>query len=264
MPRIVMRQDNLNERNGEFEQAALLQPVFLNSVPKCGTHLIRNIMRMFVPVPQQYHAAFVQLPLLRQHIRAFASDKPMLSWGHLLFSDDSAIALRGVRHILMVRDPYDWVLARARFFISENFEGQMENLKQGAISVNDLLNLMVLGIYQKAPNLEEIFRHNAVGWLGSSTYLVRYEDMVGHLKNIKSREAELYFMVLFEACGINPVPADWRNRVEIGADRKQSSTARENLSGAQSDLPDELPEIQKRLVDYAAPGLRALLGYSLR
>ena len=71
-------------------------------------------------------------------------------------------------------------------------------------------------------------------------------------------------MVLFEACGINPVPADWRNRVEIGADRKQSSTARENLSGAQSDLPDELPEIQKRLVDYAAPGLRALLGYSLR
>ena len=43
---IVMKPDNLNERNLEFEQAPLKQPVFLNSVPKCGTHLIRNVMRM--------------------------------------------------------------------------------------------------------------------------------------------------------------------------------------------------------------------------
>jgi hypothetical protein len=27
-------------------------------------------------------------------------------------------------------------------------------------------------------------------------------------------------------------------------------------------LPDELPDAQKKLVDYAAPGLRALLGYT--
>ena len=27
--------------------------VFLNSVPKCGSHLLRNIIRMFVPVDQQ-------------------------------------------------------------------------------------------------------------------------------------------------------------------------------------------------------------------
>jgi hypothetical protein len=32
----------------------------------------------------------------------------------------------------------------------------------------------------------------------------------------------------------------------------------------EADLPDELPEIQKRLVDYAAPGLRELLGYGRR
>ena len=49
-----MMMDNLNERNAEFPQVPLTQPVFLNSVPKAGTHLIRNIMRMFVPVEQQY------------------------------------------------------------------------------------------------------------------------------------------------------------------------------------------------------------------
>jgi isopenicillin N synthase-like dioxygenase len=64
-------------------------------------------------------------------------------------------------------------------------------------------------------------------------------------------------------CGI-AMPADWRERVKIGSDRKQSSTARENLKPSPVQLPDELPELHKQLVDYAAPGLRKLLGYSLR
>jgi hypothetical protein len=259
-----MRPDNLNERNAEFAQAPLTTPVFLNSVPKCGTHLIRNIMRMFVPVAQQYHATFIQHPLLRQHgPAAFDPRQPKLSWGHLLFADDAAILLRPVHHVVMVRDPYDWVLARARFFLSENFDGSMENLKSGRIDVNDLLNLMIFGIYQKAPTMEEIFRFNAAAWLGTTTYLVRYEDMVAHLKKLDSKDAELYFAKLFHACGID-APADWRERVIIGSDRKQSATARENLQGENADLPNELPDIQKRLVNYAAPGLRELLGYGPR
>jgi hypothetical protein len=261
VPRITMMMDNLNERNAEFPQVPLTQPVFLNSVPKAGTHLIRNIMRMFVPVEQQYHATFIQHPILRQHgVPAFNPQRPMLSWGHLLYSDDAAMLLRATRTVLMVRDPYDWVLARARFFMSENFDGMTNHLKGGRIDTNDLLNLMIFGIHDKAPGMEEIFRHNAVCWLGTKAYVIRYEDMIKHLKQIESRQAELYFAGLFDACGIN-MPADWRARVAIGADRKQSATARENLDGA-TDLPDELPDVQKKLVDYAAPGLRALLGYA--
>lgn len=256
-----MMKDNLNERNVEFAQAPLTQPVFLNSVPKSGTHLIRNVMRMFVPVEQQYHATFIQHPILRQHgVPAFDPRRPMLSWGHLLYSDDAAMLLKTARTVLMVRDPYDWVLARARFFMSENFDGMTNHLKGGRIDTNDLLNLMIFGIHDKAPGMEEIFRHNAVCWLGTKAYVIRYEDMVKHLKQIESRQAELYFAGLFDACGIS-MPDDWRTRVAIGADRKQSATARENLDGA-TDLPDELPDTQKKLVDYAAPGLRALLGYA--
>ena len=61
------------------------------------------------------------------------------------------------------------------------------------------------------------------------------------------------------------MPADWRERVRIGCDREQSGTARENLAGGgMFDIPDELPERQKQLVDFAAPGLRDILGYSAR
>ena len=50
-------------------------------------------------------------------------------------------------------------------------------------------------------------------------------------------------------------------RVRIGADRGQSGTARENLTGTGMVFPDTLPDTQQRLVEFAAPGLRRLLGY---
>ncbi len=119
MPRIVMRPDNLNQRNGEFVQDRLKKPLFLNSAPKSGTHLLRNILRMFVPVTQQYHATFIQVALLREHMEAFNPNLPKLSWGHLIFDDFSAAATQPVRHILLVRDPNDWVLARAFLRVGE-------------------------------------------------------------------------------------------------------------------------------------------------
>lgn len=121
MPRIIAKPDSLNELNENYIQEPLKQSVFLNSVPKCGTHLIKNIVRMFVPVNQQYHQAFIQIPILKDHLAAFKTT-PKLSWGHLLFSDESAYAMHNVKHIVVVRDPYNWVLARTRFFYRTPFK----------------------------------------------------------------------------------------------------------------------------------------------
>jgi len=260
MPRILAKPDNLNELNANFQHAKLERPVFLNSVPKCGTHLVRNIFRMFVPVSQQYHDMFIQIPVLQQHLAAFSKNAPKLSWGHLLFSDDSAIATHQVQQLIIVRDPYDWVLARARFFLSDTFQGSLEHLKNGKVSVEQVLNMMIFGIYQKAPTLEEIFTHNAVSWLGSEIKLVKYEDIITHLHNIERGAARDYFEDLFGYCGII-LPDDWKERIKIGSDRNQSGTARENLSGKKFDIPSELPDQQKQMLEYAVPGLRKLLGY---
>lgn len=261
MPIVRMIPDTLNEENGKFEQARLKQTLFLNSVPKCGSHLLRNIIRMFVPVDQQYHEQFIQWANLGQHLAALDPKRPQLSWGHLFFADDSAMELSAARKIILVRDPYSWVLARARFFLSEEFSGNVDRLKNGELKVEELLNLMIFGIYQKAPPMVEIFTHNAVAWLGTGAHIVKYEDIVRNLKTLDSRDAEYFFGTLLEACGI-AMPADWRDRILVGSDRKQSGTARENLRGIAVDIPDELPDVQKRLVDYAAPGLRGMLGYA--
>jgi hypothetical protein len=262
MPTINAKPDNLNSLNGNYHQASLTEPVFLNSVPKSGTHLMRNIMRMFVTVEQQYHDAFIQIPILRQHLSAFSQSAPKLSWGHLLFSDDSAIALRNVRHIILVRDPYSWVLARARFFLSDTFQGSLEHLRGGNVAIDEVLNMMILGIYGKSPTLQEIYTHNAVGWLGTKATVIKYEELVNNVINLESDGAERFFSQLFEATNLGPLPNDWRERVRVGADRQQSGTARENLSGLKDVIPDVLPEVQKQMVDYAAPGLREILGYT--
>lgn len=257
---IRLKPDTLDEENRKFEQHPLGQPLFLNSVPKCGSHLLRNIMRMFVPVEQHYTAQFIQAQILDRHLGAFSDPRNLLSWGHLMFNDVSAVAAARVRQILLVRDPFDWVIAQARFFLSDEFGG-FEILKEGTLSVDALLNMMIFGVHEKAPPLASMFVYNALGWLGTGAYLVRYEDLVAAVRDVDSESSERFFAGLFDAAGIER-PADWRERVRIGSDRQQSGTARENLSGVEVEFPAELPELQRKMVELAAPGLRELLGYA--
>jgi hypothetical protein len=110
--------------------------------------------------------------------------------------------------------------------------------------------------------MNDIFTNNAVSWLGTKVRLLRMEELLLHVKNPDTHAAENFFSQLLQDCGIKELPTDWRERVSVGADREQSGTARENLVGSGSlDMPDELPDMQKKLVEYAVPGLRAILGY---
>lgn len=258
---ILGKTNTLDQDALRFERLPLKTTLFLNSVPKSGTHLIRNIMRMFVPADQQWEKAFIQYGNLRANLEAFSPDKPRLSWGHLLFTDDSAMPLKHARHIVLVRDPYDWVLARTRFFLSEEFQGPMNHIKNGAANVEDVMNMTIMGVHERSPSLHEVYSFNAAAWIGTHARLLRYEDLLSAVWTLETPEAEAFFMRLFADCGIDPAPEDWRERVRVGSDPKQSRTARENLT-VSGDIPDVLPEAQKRLVDFAAPGLRQLLGYA--
>jgi hypothetical protein len=261
MPHINLKPDTLDDDTARFNPDPIREPLFVNSIPKSGSHLLINIIRMFVPLNQQYREQFIQWGNLKEHLHAFLPQFPFFSYGHLFFSDASAIELAHVRKILLYRDPYDWVLARARFYLSDEFDGNVNFLKEGKLSTDDLLSLMIFGIHTKAPSLSDMYDLNVAAWLGSSSvYPVRYEDLVRHVRQLDDDEAEAYFGSLFEACGISR-PDDWRERVRVGSDRRRSGTARENLTGVAMEIPEILPDVHRRLVDYAAPGLRRLLGY---
>lgn len=260
MPEIWINADTLDAENIKFSQIPLNHPVFLNSVPKSGSHLLRNILRMFVPVEQQYKADFIQWPTLQQHRSAFDPSAPMLSWGHLFMTDASVIETAPCRRVILYRDPYDWVIARARFFISEQFSGNIDQIKSGELELDDLLTMMIFGLPGKAPSLKDSYELTAAAWLGTRAYPVKYEDIVRHLNDLTNESAEQFFRQLLTACAIE-MPSDWKERVKIGSNREQSGTARENLTGVAHTFPHALSARHCGLVDYHAPGLRALLGY---
>ncbi len=263
MPQAFLGTDTLDQENQKFDQKPLTKPVFINSIPKSGSHLLRNILRMFVPVEQQYKDQFIQWPNIAQHMAAFDTQKNYLVSAHLLYTDKSAMLANRTRKFTLIRDPYTWVMAQARFFVSDAFKSNFDNIKDGSLTVNDLLNLMIVGIYQKSPPMRDQYNLFAISWMGTGTYLVKYEELVLHANNLETDAAEKYFSNLLGAAGIIK-PSDWRERVKIGADKKQSGTSRENINSQKSkfNFPDELPDIQKQLIEYHAPGLRKLLGYA--
>ncbi|MFZ9396562.1 MAG: hypothetical protein ACO25F_10940 [Erythrobacter sp.] len=261
MQKIQLPPDKLDELSRSFEQRPLRESLFLNSVPKSGSHLLRNIVRMFVPVEHQYKRDFIQYAALKEHLPAFDGPPALLSWGHLFFSDISAIATSKARKILLVRDPYTWVLAKARFLMSNEFTGELDFLKTAPTTVDDLINMMIFGLHRTNPSLHDIYTHNAVAWLGTGVFLVRYEELAAAARDPGSDPNLRYFRELFDACGID-LPDDWIERVRIGADPANSGTASQNLTGRVADVPRELSSLQKKLVDFASPGLRELLGYA--
>ena len=261
MQSIHLKADNLDEANRRFAQTRLEHSVFLNSVPKSGSHLLRNIVRMFVPVDQQYTVDFIQYANLRQHLKAFDGPPSKLSWGHLFFSEISAITASAARKVLLVRDPYSWVLSKARFMLSDEFTGELDILKKAPISPDELINMVIFGIHGSNPSLKDTYTHNAVAWLGTGVYLVRFEELQDALGKLESPESEAYFGELLEAMGIAK-PDDWKERVKIGADPANSGTARQNLSGKMASIPKELNAAQRSLVDFSCPGLREILGYA--
>ena len=104
--------------------------------------------------------------------------------------------------------------------------------------------------------------YNEVAWMGLGAKILKMEELVHAVENLDTDDAEEYFSSTLKYCGIKTLPNDWRERIRIGSDRKQSGTARENLAGPASNVPDELPAEQKKLVDFAVPGLRRILGYA--
>lgn len=259
--RVNVKPDTLDVENRRFVQKPLSKPLFLNSVPKSGSHLLRNIIRMFVPVESQYQAEFIQHHFIQHHLAAFDPSRNMLSWGHLFYTEQFKALLAGVRQIILVRDPYDWVLAQARFVLSNEFEvAGLDRFKRPDVPVEEVLNLVIEGIKPQLAPLAVTYHYNAVLWLQAGAPLVRYEEMVAALRNLQSDDSEAYFRALLDTAGIDR-PGDWRERIIIGSDRKQSGTARENLTGVAAKIPSALPDKQKQMVDSSYPGLRALLGY---
>ncbi len=51
------------------------------------------------------------------------------------------------------------------------------------------MNMMILGIHNKAPTMQEIYVHNALGWLGTDTHVLKFEELLAAVKDLQSDSA---------------------------------------------------------------------------
>lgn len=153
--------ERISEANSRFKHKPITNPIVLITVPKTGTHLLSPIFEMFVDKEQQ------DVPLQRQRRMTGGSNERIhqgrvitdikYMFGHLPFSAKSASALSVTKKLVLVRDPYDWVLSAARHLSvlissgspvlrpkAEQKDSQFVNTHKD-LTPNELITLLIAG-----------------------------------------------------------------------------------------------------------------------
>lgn len=251
----------------QFAPVELPSRVLLNSVPKCGTMMLRNIALSFAG-PAVHHYPFLVDHNLASHAPGLDNPAKKLFVGHVNWGHRTRGLVRDWRQVLLVRDPYDYALSQARFVHSDGFSGPFHDyVIENKVSFEDTLRFVIFGMNAPGvsfPSLAHNYTFNAVAWLGQAT-LVNYETLIDAIAGLGIRpSADATILRLLSAMGIDNPPADWRERVKFGAERRWSATDRGNLTNGldESDIPKTLPREFRAMIDTVAPSLRATLGYS--
>ena len=194
------------ETHKQFTFQALRNRIFVNSVPKCGTMLLRNIVLMFVPWEQHY-PSFVTAAT-PTHLKALGSEQHNFFTGHMNHTPITSYLLKPFRHILIIRDPYAYVLSYARFFYTKQI---YETTKLGKfvqdrnLPFDEVVPYIIRGWSfegESHPSVNNIYIHNAISWFGPKCKVVKYEELRENVRNINSAESEGYFGEILEFLGI--------------------------------------------------------------
>ncbi len=102
--------DPVAAANERFQCPPLQSRIFLNSVPKCGTVLLKNILLMFIPWAQHYRW-FITESKCPERLSAMKGDRYKFFVGHMNHTPVTSEILKNFKHILIIRDPYAHVLS---------------------------------------------------------------------------------------------------------------------------------------------------------
>lgn len=249
----------LNQSLNQFNYDHIIDdvPIVLNSVPKSGTNLVRNMILHFVGKEQTCPVAVTGETF--EEISGYLNQKKYsFYYGHLFKDNQTYLQLRNTKLVLLMRDPVSYLpsLARWAFHPSKPWGDISEIIQNTNMPFHEVVSYSITGVGMRfrIPSVKEMFLKNLIEWMDSATILLKYEDIIRHLKKIDSQEAEIYFFNIFHKLGIS-IPDDWKNRILAGANPENSPTF---FRGNK----EKLTENHLKIIESVAPGLRNLLGYS--
>lgn len=229
--------------------------IFLNSIPKSGTHLLQQIVTgmpliKLNPDGQFYEGYPEQLP---DHRRRLSLMKPFeFGAGHVYHSPlwSNMIQSLGHKHIFISRDPRDVIISFA-YFITERyphhelhryFTQDLKTQKQRFLA-------LIQGVKQSAityPNINDWYRRFH-GWKqDSSTLHITYEQLVS---SSSSRYDTLRKIAYYVWAGtVPPIPVEQMvHRMNANIDPKKSVTFRKGSIGSwRNEFDSETKEVFKQ------------------
>jgi len=162
-------------------------PVFVNSVPKAGTHLLKRCLLSLHGVWDAHRHLDISQPerAVAEGLRTLLPGG--LATGHLPFvpAYRAAVAQAGAAHLLMLRDPRDVALSLAEYiprleshYLHETFRG---------LDPDQRLLLCIEGLAEPRPEWDDValrdigsaFREFTAWRAEPTVTLVRFEDLVG-------------------------------------------------------------------------------------
>ncbi len=248
----------------------LTKPVFVCSVPKSGTHLLKGILTsifgedlVFPPETYGSYLLLNELDILTQ-----SELKNKIYFGHIQYSKKLSDRLAGLPKLLLVRDPRDYIVSQAYYWDKhKKIESSLEQIYRELPGWDVKLSAAIFGMRRRGGNegsvllpVNESFMNHCINWLHSSnSLLVRFEDIVGSQfggdndRVIQTVRSILYFIG-------STIDDEERllDCIYLGSDPAKSQTFR---SGKIGSWRQEFNTDHVKQFKLVAPGLVSVLRY---
>jgi hypothetical protein len=228
------------QRFGKSEAAALAAaakfapvkdalPIVVNSLPKSGTVLTRNILMGFYGTTATHPGTLGWREYGRS--RSVFSDlcEPHHRFiiGHFPYHEISNDFIRSVPHplrmIIVIRHPLDNCYSLARHYFRPGMPHEIAKvLRERQVSFEDAVGYCITGLSENGNQVQSVNTRfeRFLTWRdqGIETLTITYESLVAAIRDLEAGADRVpFFETLFKFCGIS-APADWRARVSAMSD----------------------------------------------
>lgn len=165
-----------------------MRPIFVNSVPKAGTHLLKRCLELFPGVVDAGLHVDISQPLEQIRARLARLDSGELASGHLVHRPEYIALLRELEpaHLLMLRDPRDVALSLAEYI--PRLESHYLRARFLGLTPDERLMACIVGLREPRPAWDDVALRDVgaafrqfTPWLHEpGVWRVRFEDLVGH------------------------------------------------------------------------------------
>ena len=264
LPRLLQR------LNAAPEDYARCPPILVNSIPKSGTHLLKQIAEA-LPAARSYGSFIASVPSFppiprseSAHLRRIHAIAPGEVVGAHMFhaaSFEQALQKRNVVHLLIYRDPRDIALSEGLYLAHMNRWHYMHREFRALPDDDQRLMASICGLPDQwwRPRYDSISGRVApfLGWLQSeSVCALKYEDLMGPARQqCVEKIVRFYAGRSTASCDV----ADVMERVESNIDPQRSHTFREGGSG---NWKKAYNESHRQAFERVADGVLEKLGYA--